>query len=177
MCRRIQEEAARYLFLVQIATEDPSYEPPRSTLSQGFPWSEPSEGFPWLAGSEEYDLQLFLIDFPFSEAHSPRPNPHLHSSDLERILPFFIKALGHEYWKSAKAPRRPLGISVVTRSWSPSSTRWKIVIHVRKAAAKALGKIGGDKVLEFLIHALEDSDSDVRKASAKALEKSVGTRW
>jgi len=41
----------------------------------------------------------------------------------------------------------------------------------RRAAAKALGKIGDTRAVKPLIKALEDENWDVRKAAAEALEK------
>lgn len=44
----------------------------------------------------------------------------------------------------------------------------------RKEAAEALGKIGDEAAVPYLIEALKDKDSEVRKAARDALKKLKG---
>ncbi|MCD5397553.1 HEAT repeat domain-containing protein, partial [candidate division NPL-UPA2 bacterium] len=43
--------------------------------------------------------------------------------------------------------------------------------HVRRSAARALGKIGDPRAVGPLIAALKDEDSNVRKSAAESLKK------
>ena len=66
-------------------------------------------------------------------------------------------------WESQKDTGVPKLIVALENEKNPT--------EVRVAAAEALGRIGGSRVVEVLSAVLKDEDSDVSKAASKALVK------